>query len=964
MKTYLHTRHFARARTGSVLLIVVAILAVLGLLVTTLGFTSRVDYMAAQNWASSVQARMAVASELPAFEATAAAGSLASLADAGGPAVEVLTDPAPAALASARGASAVAAAAPLEPVAIRLKLDRSPRQVAIATTLDEAPGPRLQSEKEAEAAARDSDARPPVRLDRTAALAELRVLDTAAKLNINAIVPSAVVTDRAVGNMGKPALPGAALPAGQVTEEVLARLIEGVIEANGIAGAAARPLAHAIAIRRYGPDGKPGLAGVDDNANGADESLSRLREAANRELTTGTPYDPAPIGILRDGLDNDRDGFVDNPGETIARDGIDNDLDGQIDEPGEAIDDPAESVADIRLPAVGDDQPYAVLSELLTIPGMTEELFAALEPHLTIFSVSLAAFELPEKEGDVALGWPQLDPNAAPAPQIFESLRRRFPGASDRQLAQFAANVVDRRDADSIPTRLAIDGGPEILGFELTPFINEVCASPRGLAIRNRPDNDGQFVEIVNPYKDKSFSLDGWFLRGGGTEIALNGQLPPGGFLVLTDDFNNENDSNRRDNPGSFFSRFQMVSGGAGSRVVEAPGLELGQGGRLELVDAEQRLIDVFEYAVKQGEATVAGFQRLDPRLRVTVSGAPTPLQPNRGGTRTDDAASAAALAISTMEQSWNKPFASALDLMLVSTAWSEPGASADGEGSYPWQLPALDAGEKTTNLDVRLVDCFRPGTRLPWGDATDRARAGTAWTDRELTADRLRELAEQPIELPEAPLADAVFGLLNLNTASLGVVAALPGVDEDFVARFHYARDVMRRYDEKERLGKTGRELRPADKTYWRPVSPEVDPCWATLSEFLLDDVLWRDTTLYERLNQSYAFTGLVGFHSLSMQTVATNLVSPTETARNSRRPAMGRAELILAADRGAVETVAFRFVEPAADSATLDADLRYAIPLSEAAVHFTVEQRAAGQAERQAAAAGEADARNSSRQ
>lgn len=644
-------------------------------------------------------------------------------------------------------------------------------------------------------------------------LAVTTMFDAGARINVNALVPQSWDRSRA---------------AGEWTEAELADFIQMVLTARGIAGVDAVQLARNIVAMRYGPDGLPGLAGFDDNMN-------------------------AP-----------------RPGNGAARED-------DVTDTGEWLDEAEEFVVDIRRAPAGDDRPFNSVAELLRVPGMTVEAWEALSPYLTVFSVSFAAFELPEQDrSDEVLGFPQVDPNTATPDMLFDALRYRFPDAPESLLAQFAVNIVDYRDADSVPTEWRLNGRT-YLGYEMTPYINEVCSDVASL---DSEGDDGQFIELYNPYP-VPMDVNGWRIEGAGPQILLIGRIAPGGFLVLTDDFTERNDPTpeNRSGIGSFYQLFNEVPTGEKRRIEEYPLLDIpNESGEIRLRDAQGRLVDVFTYHGGRWTGASRSFQRVDPRVRFARLMDATPLRPNRGATEMNEDD------MKLHIERFNRPFTSALDVMLVSSAYAEPDDGAPA--SAPWALPGLHAGD-SRQLDVRLVDCFRIGARPDRGETYG---------------------------------CDVVHGLLNLNTATPAALSVLPGMDGLLLRRI-----VMARLE-----GQTGETielaaLTPEMRVWWMERHPLDHPEWRNFSGFLLDERVWQGRPLYDRLNAAMPFHAMVGTHSVSLVALSANRANDVEDRDGDRRPTRLTAERLIAGDRGGVETVRFNYY--GRGNALLgDPDLRYA--------------------------------------
>lgn len=850
-------------RRGSALILVVAILAVLGLLSVMVTFSSNVELLATRNWTNAIQTRMA-APGVPLFESTTP-GTPRNVIPLG-------FDEEP--------------ASRLEPLTINL-LPSDLDSILVGHPDHPTQGRMVMT-------ALDTD-----NFLYANSLNQLRIEDTASKININALVPlpeSAARFD-ASGN----AIPDDEFFAPPLmTEAVLARFIDEILETRQIYTVDAQQLAHEIALRVFGPDGQPGHANLDDNANGRNSrpESDNLDNDGNGRIDDN--YE-AGLSPARDRLDTDRDGRLDNREESIETDGLDNDLDGRVDESNEGVDEPAEYLADPRLVPRGDDRPFIRLTELKTLPSMTPEVFEVLAPHLTTFSVSYAAWALPAQSGDgPEQGFPQLDPNSALPADIYEALKLRFPSAPPELLGQFVANLVDRRDLDDIPTQITLDGA-KYLGVEITPYINEVCPDTASF---DEDGDDGQFIELINPFTE-SISIDGWSLQGVAGQVHLTGSIPAGGFLVVTDDYDDSNDPtpDSSQGMGSFYDVFNRVATGSLNRLLEFPGLDIpNEAGEIRLVTNEGKVVDIFSYQDGKWNGATESFQRIDPRVRAAVRTEATPLQQNVS-TAIDREA------LDLMVRWQNQPFASALDVMLVSTAFAESSQLASADDSRPWSMPVLESAA-SDNLDVRLVDCFRVGAVIP--QSRSLSDEMTPGSDSDFTA-RRRGRSVREIQ---TPACDVVFGAINLNTASAGVLAALPGMDGELVARVVASRLSERR----------PQRLSPHDELYWINLIPGVSRRYATLSDFLRDEMVWQGRPLYDRLDTAYPFFRSLTTHSMALE-IATVSRQP-QLGDDQPRPNPLQTRRVVAADRGVLEGIDFRFVNRRSRA---DRDLRYARKVTE---------------------------------
>jgi len=897
----------AGRRRAGVYLVVVAMLAVVALLAVTLSYVARSELVSARNAADAVQARVAALTGLPPL--TVAAGSPAGAVSE---ALPVRFDP------STGRWSASEARAPL-----RLALAPSP----IGESEGRVSGGRLRRTAtggDRRSSAGEGDRTAPFLAE--SSLARSLVEDESAKLNLNALLPARPASVVPARGTARGADPQAfdfddEEPARAPREEHLAGLIERVVSARGLSlRRSAGDIAQAVSRRRFGADGRPGVAGRDDNANdaGAQPASDGLDNDADRIIDN-----PEEAGLAwgADGRDNNRDGRIDESGESAGTDGRDNNQDGGVDEPGEAIDEFEEFIADLRLPPRGDDRPFTRLEELLDINGVTPELLEALRPYLTVFSASAAAFEDPMRPG---WGLPQADLNTAPPIELYETLRRRFPSVSADLIGQFVVNLVDRRDPDHVPTEFtAPSSGKKFWGAEITPLINEVCADSMSL---DEDGDDGQFVEIINPWS-RTLDLTGWRLETGRSWVTLEGVLPPGGILVVTDDYDNSRDPEPEPRgTGSFYDLYGVVPDGVRRRLIEDADFDLPNlGGEVRLYDPKGLLIDAFEYGLGSLAGPGFSFQRLDPRLRYARQTLPTPLEPNEGSATWEVRNNAT---LRFVESLHDQPFKSPLEAMLVSTAFApEDPSSRTPPAHMGWRLPVLE-GAGPDNFDIALVDGFAidpPPSSAP-------APAAPALSLESLSPEGRRDAARAAA--PEAAgCSPAIFGRINLNTAAPVVLAALPGLDEELVYRIDQARrghgalaDDRGERGEPPHVDPALVQAYARSPDWFWPRSPLVGARWGSLSAFVKDGGLWGEAPLAERVRRVYPFSRIVTFDSLSFKATTRNLVA-SASEDPLRRPSRRRAERIIAGDRGSLETVTFRSLDETRASGSAP-DLAFALP------------------------------------
>lgn len=219
-----------------------------------------------------------------------------------------------------------------------------------------------------------------------------------------------------------------------------------------------KPLYFNIVSFRYGEDGKPGKAFVDDNLNS--------------------------LFYVFDGIDNNGNGFIDEINE-----GIDEDFEFYYPKP------------------KGDDRPFFSPSEIKMVPGIGEKNYEKIRNFITTFSYDK---DLNRQEGE------RIDLNTAD----FQTLYNFFvsQGYKENQAIQISLNILDFRDKDSIPTVKKV-GNNYMTGVEDIPYLNEIDAVKKwekkilsnGTIILE--EIGGQFIEIFNPYL-KVKDISGWKISG------------------------------------------------------------------------------------------------------------------------------------------------------------------------------------------------------------------------------------------------------------------------------------------------------------------------------------------------------------------------------------------------------------------------------------------------------------------
>lgn len=939
--------HARRApRRGSVYVVVVAGLALLGLVTLTLSYTAQMEEQASRNWSEGIQARIAAVTGVPLFdeEMTASAPQTAAKFSSGP------IDPrAPQVFQSASTRTGLS---PLNAENLESfeSLASGVRRLGLGTSLNGAPKGRAVGEVITLLAPSTGQLVDHSGLIQSG-VAYHRVEDESAKINLNAVVDAeADLADTAVDML----VPETGLvlpdPLGAPSVRQFGALIDAVLKARGVAASSSgEELARALVAYRNGPDGLPGQGGQDDNLNGtgsasdvelASSDLGGLRLSA--EVFT-------PAGMNADGRDNDRDAQIDEEDESIDGDGRDNDFDGEIDEAGEGIDEPEEFGVDIRLKARGDDRPFARLENLQRVPGFTPEIVEAIAPFVTVFSASRSGSSAAGAEPS-KLGLVSLDPNTATAEEIFALLRAHYPALPEELLGQFVANLIDRRDQDDVPSELTLGNlGEPYIGIEVTPYINEVCPD---VSTFPEDGDDGQFVELINPYT-RDFDLTGWRIETGTSTVYLRGVIPAGGMLVVTDDYDDSEDPEPEEEPGygSLYDVFGVVPVGLDRLIQATEVFDLNDDqGIVKLYSNHENLVDSFGYTDGGFSGANLSFQRIDPRVRSVKRDLATPLAHNPGYSEPTEEEKTG---LAVFEALQNQPVRTALELLLVSTSYA-----GTGEEAAPprWRFPSLHAGA-SDNLDVTVVDLFQPGAPLPV-----RSTAAQAELDALLSESReAQEAVRKLLAVLEQP--PAFFGRININTAAPGVLAVLPGVGGDFARQIAELRGApLELGDDFARLPpakrtKTEAEVAEAaeaeaaetqdspegdvpvlDEDGFRAIgfgaprlqaaeaepsvdapgavedwfiarSPQSAPRWRTLSEFIRDRELWADASLLERIERTYRFSGMIAFQSLAYKVTTANIPQNKDDASGNARASVMYAERLLAADRGALETVVFRY-------------------------------------------------------
>jgi len=819
---------------GSTLILVLAILSILILIAATLSYTARLEEISSRNFSDGIQSRMA---------AQTGVGWFFALADG-------RTSP-------VMQSWVTSVAYPAQPFAPQ-GIPRSPFNIQRSGFQTRPFAPRIESDT-----ARASN-QSTIATD----LVQLRVSDESAKININALGSWAEFGGRNASPIqpGVRSTPSANQPTGgsaatvrpiSLTDALYAILSSPEVNYPGASREMARRLAYAIVQYRYGRDGQPGLAGVDDDDDGPGRSQMDMRgtslpSSSSRSAAISSrnlPFFESSLGLIPTVQPATRSAV-------IAHDGLDNDGDGVVDESDEGIDEPDEFVSDPRLPSRGDDRPFRQIADLRRVAGITPEIFQVLRPYVTVFSAS-------ERRTGPARNAPaQMDLNASTLEDISECLRAAFPGVAAETIAQFAANIVDYRDGDSVPTQIRLDGATDsILGVEVAPCITEVWPDS---VTSDREGDNGEYVEIYNPY-DTAISLSGWSLQiAGGGRVALRGVLVPGGFLIVTDNYNGRNNPQSTDEfvgYGSFYRIFGVVPNSRNHLMIEVPTLEIpNESGVVELRDAAGNLVDFFRYGGGAAGNLRRSYQRDNPRLRVAQVARCTPYA--LGGSAARDLIPARTIK--------NAPFQSALELFEIGTALAVAGSS---QQATKWQTPSLSQG-RADMLDERLLDLF------------------TVWTDRQPVSSRaaagdttsVSTLSGVPSgDVGPSPLTE--WGKINLNTAPVPVLRALPGLSDRQIGYMLSLRQTS-----------SGTDIAG------NPIA------YARSSELLADDTFWSNIPLSARLGQLANWIGSLSFSSNAYLIDSENLTEPPSGPRLASR---SKVQALVSTDGGRNQVVFWRYLE-----------------------------------------------------
>lgn len=610
------------------------------------------------------------------------------------------------------------------------------------------------------------------------------------------------------------------------SEEQLTALFTAIAQMHG-AALDARSIASRIVAVRQGRDQAPGRVNRDDNLSepeslGAEESAGLLTLDSSAEA-------PNRLGRLSDScLGASQDSL--KTLETLES----------------GVDEESEYVSDIRRPAFGDDLRFRVLEDLLLIDGFSEGLLEASRPYLTTFSVAAPPELLSSRSGSEI---EMVDINRATVEEIYEALLMAYGDQKDeRLLRQFAANIADARDEDMIPTVLEGPDSP-VFGLERVPFITEVYANSRSLS----SSDWGEYVEIFNPWPD-SISVDGWSISINGTEFPLNGSIPSGGYIIITDNYDDEIiDDDGGAGLTSFYDVHGVVPAGSHKQMLEFRDFNLPhRAGVRNIVELARygEPVDQFPYLFEQDFDTLKSFQRAGGGVvREVFVLAVSPYL-------IDKSKESPLAAEQPIVGPRDGKFATPLDLFEVFAGY----AKADGSEGVRWAFPQLatpnSPDEETRGLalnprlvDARLIDLFTIESEYLPGveERNERMESGLSgdpslWRDATASG-KLDLVSVNGISEPDPRQLSALvwdryavaargerFGRINVNTASAPVLAGA-GFDSDQVET------ILRRREALLQAANAGFNTNGA--VYQR------------VSDILGDDSLWGNRSDCDRLRE-----------------------------------------------------------------------------------------------------------------
>ncbi|MDP2897093.1 MAG: hypothetical protein Q8Q12_11140 [bacterium] len=299
-------------------------------------------------------------------------------------------------------------------------------------------------------------------------------------------------------------------------------------------------------------------------------------------------------GASADGLpgSEDDDNMTTQLPECFRQDknGIDDDGDGMIDEPGEEADEPGEfdpyDPLEARAPGqlfmseshrpgetgvMGNDTPYLTVSHVRMAESMwgagkhsigdrdyeapypKDRLYLCLLPYITVYSQDLNRFSS-EDLGDAHVGsrvtWMQRENigdwlnSPSKIEDFLKRIRFSYPMNQTLGLQQIAVNLYDFIDRDWFPTTYR-----GVVGIEPSAYLNELEADPpdlpgtvAGLNPEEIVEDYGEYIELWNPY-DVAMDVADYYVtidesgntRRTGAMAVASPVIPPRTFFVIGD---------------------------------------------------------------------------------------------------------------------------------------------------------------------------------------------------------------------------------------------------------------------------------------------------------------------------------------------------------------------------------------------------------------------------------------------
>jgi len=474
-----------------------------------------------------------------------------------------------------------------------------------------------------------------------------------------------------------------------------------------------------------------------------------LEEVIKNELPG---INPSTGGVLAEAIIKYRYGPDGKPGQA----NYDDDGDGEIDEPDEFICDP-------RMTPNGDDRPFKYLNDLFNIKGVDKGVIQAIAPYVTVFS---STDNLVYINGESIA---PLNINKASVDKILKQLKIIYQDADEEMLIQYTINCVDARDKDLIPTVYKYNG-ETILGIEITPYIDEVYADSKSF---DEEGDDGQYVEIYNPYS-RDIDVTGWVLTAL-NRVYLSGKIKAGGYLIVTDDYDEQQDPHPEDDEnayGSFFDIFGIVPDENLKRMIEFPFFDIdNKSGTVTLEDAKGNLIDIFKYRGGENSFGYKSFQRNDPRLRYCELVECTPYSNNSDFNPPESYKEMLA-----DREKMDKAFLSPVELMKVYAGYvsSQRGAEAVEISDYP------QIRESSSHISSNVIDLFKTieGYTINSSRRSEEShfvRISGINGDRRVSSVAISS-GNNEVDWDKV---DILVGLININTANNYVFKALPGLTD-----------------------------------------------------------------------------------------------------------------------------------------------------------------------------------------